>query len=179
MANYLRNNKDNEFVEYVLNALHIRPYVSVIIDKDYIFGKAKENIELNPLFDQSKYVIISCGRIDPVKQFHLIPSIANLVMNKTNIPFKWYIIGGDRNFESYKDLIIQEINKYNLSDVVQLLGEQSKTHIINKCPISCIKTAKNVGSKNPVLSVASISVKNAKNKKDKYISVPKILNFTL
>lgn len=99
-----------------------------IIDKDYISKKANEDIKLNSSFDQSKYAIISCGRIDPVKQFHLIPSIADVVKKNCNIPFKWYIIGGDRNFETYKDLIIQEIDKYNLSDIVLFLGEQSNVY---------------------------------------------------
>ena len=47
-----------------------------------------------------------------------------------------------------------------------LFGAHSKTHIANKCPNSCAKTAKSAGSINPVLSVANIIVIKAANKKD-------------
>lgn len=99
-----------------------------IIDKDVILKKASEKITLNRCFDLTQYAIISCGRIDPVKQFHLIPMIANELKSKNCIPFKWYILGGDRGFDTYKESIQKNIEHYNLSDIVLFLGEQSNVY---------------------------------------------------
>ena len=65
------------------------------------------------------YLIVSIGRINPIKQFYLIPSIAKRVHSKiTNI--KWLIIGDGDTFNS--EQIRQEIKKNNCEDFVLLTG---------------------------------------------------------
>lgn len=71
-------------------------------------------------FDNSNFTILSCGRIDPVKQFHLIPEIANEIKTLTQKKFHWYIIGGG-NTQLYNQ-IQAKINNLKLNDYVTLLG---------------------------------------------------------
>jgi glycosyltransferase involved in cell wall biosynthesis len=62
---------------------------------------------------------ISVGRLDKVKQFHCIPALASK-LKKMNLNFKWYILGDG----SERNLIQNEISKYNLEYEVILLGEK-------------------------------------------------------
>lgn len=83
--------------------------------------KQKASLPINDIrFTTNCFNIISCGRLDPVKQFHLIPFIADEVRKKTHRPFHWYIIGGGNN--EVEEQIQQEIMKYDVSDYVILLG---------------------------------------------------------
>lgn len=72
-------------------------------------------------FDTSGFTIISCGRLDPVKQFTKIPSIAKQVTSLTDKPFKWYIIGNG----SDESRIREEIIKNDVGEIVILLGKQN------------------------------------------------------
>lgn len=85
--------------------------------------KATEDITHDKDFNTDCFTILSAGRIDPVKQFELIPSIANEIRKKSDIPFKWYIIGSSPNRHLY-DIIKGEIRKYQLEQVVFLIGER-------------------------------------------------------
>lgn len=76
-------------------------------------------------FNNDKYTIVSCGRLDPVKQFSKIPLLASNLKKLGAVPFIWYIIGaGDRTEE---DLINREIHKHHVTDCVVMLG--MKTNI--------------------------------------------------
>ena len=81
---------------------------------------------LDPLFETSVFTIVSLGRIDPVKQFDRIPSIAKEIVNQTNIDFRWYIIGGAINgnmTDSEKDLR-HKIHDDNVEKKVIVLAQK-------------------------------------------------------
>lgn len=98
-----------------------------VINVDEIKQKAKESIEDNRFITDS-FTIVSAGRLDPVKQFHLIPQLAANIKLKTDKKFVWYIIGGDRGFSSYVNNIKQDIEHLGVSDQVVLLGEKSNVY---------------------------------------------------
>lgn len=73
---------------------------------------------------EKPFIIISIGRLDPVKQFEKIPAIAANVKERlaNKVNFQWLIIGGGS--DAMKSIIEHEINKYQVADEVILLGEQ-------------------------------------------------------
>ena len=77
-------------------------------------------------FKNDFFTIISCGRFDSVKQFHLIPSIVSEIKNITHRPFCWYIIGGGNTIIAKH--IQDEIEQYGVSDYVKLLGLASNPY---------------------------------------------------
>ena len=97
-----------------------------IINAEDLLHKASMPID-DERFSDDCFTIVSCGRLDPVKQFHLIPSIADRVRTKINKPFRWYIIGGG-NDEVAKQ-IEREIERYNVSDCVKLLGMKMNPYV--------------------------------------------------
>ena len=98
-----------------------------IINTKDILEKAKEPID-DCNFKTDGYTIVSVGRLDPVKQFHLIPSLAAEIKKQTDKKFVWYIIGGDRGFESYVNGIKQDIVKLGVTEEVVMLGEKSNVY---------------------------------------------------
>ena len=98
-----------------------------IINTDLIKEKAQEKIA-DSRFITENFTIISAGRLDPVKQFHLIPQLAADVKKQTDKKFVWYIIGGDRGFETYVQGIRDDIVKLGVSDEVVMLGEKSNVY---------------------------------------------------
>lgn len=99
-----------------------------IININQIIEKAHSIEALDPRFDDSQFTIVSIGRIDPVKQFHLIPYIAKQVRESTNRFFKWYIIGGTGVHFEILNQLKEGICKYGLSDIVILLGEKNNVY---------------------------------------------------
>lgn len=98
-----------------------------IINTDLIKEKAQEKIA-DSRFITENFTIISAGRLDPVKQFHLIPQLAADVKKQTDKKFVWYIIGGDRGFETYVQGIRDDIVKLGVMDEVVMLGEKSNIY---------------------------------------------------
>lgn len=80
-------------------------------------------------FNNEKYTIVSCGRLDPVKQFSKIPLLASNLKKIEDMPFVWYIIGGGEKAgeKAEEDLINREILKHRVTDCVVMLG--MKTNI--------------------------------------------------
>lgn len=97
------------------------------IDVLGIINKSKQISGMDSRFvvDDS-FVLVSIGRLDPVKQFDLIPDIASHIKQLTNRPFRWYIIGGGST--SWINTIKQEISKCHVDDNVILLGEQANVY---------------------------------------------------
>ena len=63
--------------------------------EEYIIEQSYNN-DNDTSFIKNGYTIVSIGRIDQIKRFTQIPSIASFLISK-NIEFKWYIIGdGDK-----------------------------------------------------------------------------------
>lgn len=98
-----------------------------VINADDIKQKAQEIID-DELFKTDCYAIVSAGRFDPVKQFHLIPQLAADIKQQTDKKFVWYIIGGDRGFKAYVDNIKRDIERLGVSEQVVLLGEKSNIY---------------------------------------------------
>lgn len=88
-------------------------YIHNLLDKAFIRGAAEEFFP-DELRNDNEVIIISIGRLHPVKQFHLIPTIISqiLAMGVTN--FKWVLIGGGDS-EEY-DKILSEMRRLNISD---------------------------------------------------------------
>ncbi len=99
-----------------------------VIDVYGIRERAKAINDLDPLFDTSVFTIVSVGRLDPVKQFEKIPSIAKQIKGLSDKPFKWYIIGGSRGFEEVEKELQDMINEYSLNDCVIRLGEKQNIY---------------------------------------------------
>lgn len=88
--------------------------------------KLAKDDDTDHIFNTSEFVIVSIGRIDPVKQFDLIPTIASEIKSYTDKPFKWYIIG-DGN-KSVIDLLENNIKANHVEDQVILLGQKKNVY---------------------------------------------------
>lgn len=98
-----------------------------VINVDDIKQKAKERID-DERFKTDDFTIVSAGRLDPVKQFHLIPKLASDIKRRTDKNFVWYIIGGEKGAEEYVDGIKQDIERLGVSKQVVMLGEKSNVY---------------------------------------------------
>ena len=96
-----------------------------VINVEDIRKKAQEPID-DSRFTTDAYTIVSCGRLDPVKQFSLIPGLAAQLKDKGAKPFKWYIIGGGNDTE--QQAIETEIAKHNVQDTVSVLGMKKNVY---------------------------------------------------
>jgi glycosyltransferase involved in cell wall biosynthesis len=96
-----------------------------VINLDLITQKAKESID-DKRFVTERYTIISCGRLDPVKQFSKIPKIAAKIKEQYQHPFRWYIIGS--GIEAERQQIEAEIDSNGVTDEVVMLGLKSNPY---------------------------------------------------
>lgn len=96
-----------------------------VINVEDIRKKAQDAID-DTRFTTDAYTIVSCGRLDPVKQFSLISGLANQLKDKGAKPFKWYIIGGGNDSEEKK--IEAAIEEYDVQDTVFLLGMKTNVY---------------------------------------------------
>lgn len=71
------------------------------------------------------FIIISVGRIDPVKRFSEIPRISRSLLDKGLI-FQWIILGGKAVKEEYEQLVRNK-EKYKTDNVI-LLGNKSNPY---------------------------------------------------
>lgn len=97
-----------------------------VVNKDELFRKSLDESEVNTTFDDTTFTIISVGRLDPIKQFDKIPSIACKLKSKVTKPFKWYIIGG--GFPEELLLLEERIQIYGVSNHVICLGEKQNVY---------------------------------------------------
>lgn len=98
-----------------------------ILDTNYINKLSELAIKETNIFNEDEFNILSIGRFDPIKQFSKIPQIVNtIIKNGKSQKFKWYIIGSGK-----KDILtnlLSEIEKYNLKDIVILLGAKENPY---------------------------------------------------
>lgn len=99
-----------------------------IINENYILQRANEGTELDSCFMGEAYKIVSIGRLDPIKQFHLIPEFAEQVLHELGPVFKWFIIGGIHGYDDEYSLIMSEIEQKHLENTVVLLGEKQNIY---------------------------------------------------
>lgn len=107
------------FPQYVNKTVAIHNIINV----EDIIEKSKEPID-DERFTNETFTLLSCGRLDPVKQFSLIPSIASRIKQLTDKPFRWYIIGDGEDQQA----IESATKKAHLEDVVILLGKKSNVY---------------------------------------------------
>ena len=74
--------------------------------------------------NKNDFVIVSVGRLNPVKQFEKIPAMVNEVVKHVHRPLRWYIIGSGVS----ETAIREEIVKYGLQNVVVLLGAKDNPY---------------------------------------------------
>ena len=89
-----------------------------ILDVNKIRTMALESVSE---FSKNVFNIVSIGRLDPVKQFSLIPEIVSKLDEKTFKKIHWYVIG-DYYVPGEYEKIIKEILKYNVQKKITLLG---------------------------------------------------------
>ena len=94
-----------------------------IIDADGIIAASKDTIK-DPDFNNDLFTLVSVGRMDPVKRFRYIPSIAK-AMRDNGCLFKWYIIGGGG---TETEEVKKKIKEFDVGEQVILLGERSNPY---------------------------------------------------
>lgn len=94
-----------------------------MIDDKKIIEMANIPIEDNELFDNSRFTIISIGRLSKVKQFELIPNVVKNLKVK-GFQVNWYIIGDGEE----KPIISELIKNNGVEGQVLLLGEISNPY---------------------------------------------------
>lgn len=97
-----------------------------IINVEDILMKAAKADDLDNRFSTDVFTIVSCGRLDPVKQFSKIPMLAHRIHCLTKRQFRWYIIGG--GFTDEQQRIEDEIRKYDVGKTVILLGSKDNPY---------------------------------------------------
>lgn len=90
-----------------------------VINVEDVVEKSKSSIDDN-CYSTDCFTIVSCGRLDPVKQFAHIPEIASKIKSLSRKAFKWYIIGDGED----RAAIELNIERYGMQDVVILLGKK-------------------------------------------------------
>jgi glycosyltransferase involved in cell wall biosynthesis len=99
-----------------------------VMDINGIIRKAALSDNLDARFDNSVYTILSMGRLDPVKQFSLIPQIASQIKSLTTVPFRWFILGGSRGFDEEELKLKNAIAQFDVEKEVFLLGEKNNVY---------------------------------------------------
>lgn len=89
-------------------------YIHNILNKKSICQAAKDKVE-DFMEDDKTMKLISLGRIVPVKQFHLIPSIISRMLAMGANNFKWFLLGSTEDAKEYA-LLQDELIKYNIED---------------------------------------------------------------
>lgn len=90
-----------------------------VINVEDVVKRSKSSIDDNR-YSTDCFTIVSCGRLDPVKQFAHIPEIASKIKSLSQKAFKWYIIGDGED----RAAIELNIERYGMQDVVILLGKK-------------------------------------------------------
>lgn len=110
-----------------LNVHPWHPHVVTInnfMNIEIVREKAKDKSGIVPQFVKGDFTIVSIGRLDPVKQFDVIPRILRSVIDRTQKDIRWYIIGGSRKGGIDSEMIIkQDIGAYKLQGKLVLLPE--------------------------------------------------------
>jgi glycosyltransferase involved in cell wall biosynthesis len=94
-----------------------------VIDDKKMLRMSDDLSENDGRFLPGIFSIISVGRLDIVKQFHIIPEIAGW-LKKSGCEFRWYIIGDGNQ----KETILSMVDKFKVSDTVFLLGEKDNPY---------------------------------------------------
>lgn len=94
-----------------------------MLHNETIMNMANDISAIDMRFYPEEFCIVSIGRLSPVKQFGMIPSLAAR-LRADGCQFHWYIIGEGEE----KAHIVKMIQKYQVSDIVVLLGEKDNPY---------------------------------------------------
>ena len=122
VSNYAKN----VFIKYYPALSQKVICVYNMLDVSAIEAAAQEPIEDNR-FETEDFTIVSVGRIDPIKQFHLIPDFVKEMKNRNPVvKFRWYVIGnGSNHLWNYT---LEQIKKLGVSEQVVLLGAKNNPY---------------------------------------------------
>lgn len=115
VSDYTRSRFVNIFPQFSDKTIAIHNFVAREKIREYSLSSFN-----NPQVNRDENYFISIGRIDPVKQFSVIPSIARQLKEK-GLKYKWYIVGGGDNVQEIQR-IKEEIQKEDVQDTVIMLG---------------------------------------------------------
>lgn len=88
-------------------------YIYNVLDKSFICESATEYYVDS--IKSKKVRLISIGRLHPVKQFHLIPSIVAKMLAMGAVDFEWVLLGGGTDSEEYH-LLMSEVKRMGVSE---------------------------------------------------------------
>lgn len=94
--------------------------IQVIKKLANVFENANENEDNK----ENIFTVVSVGRLNSVKQFENIPGMVHEIKKNVKVPFRWYILGSGAS----ETEIREEIAKYNLQEVVLLLGAKDNPY---------------------------------------------------
>lgn len=103
----------SNFVSIYPNLKERSTYVYNLLDIETIQKKSLNTCE-DISFDKKVVNIVSIGRINPVKQFHLIPQMISKILNDGVSNFRWILIGGVDSGALVQ--INEEVEKYGITE---------------------------------------------------------------
>ena len=105
--------------------------INNVIDVDSIIEKSNDSVE-EGLFPESKFNIVSCGRLSPVKGLNLaVDAVARLV-NEGHTDINWYIVGGGPVEAEIKE----QIAKLKIENHIFMLGMKANPYpYIKNCDL--------------------------------------------
>lgn len=114
-------------------------YIHNLFDIDSILYKSTLDINDERFKQYEENIILSIGRIDPIKRFNLIPEIASKLKQK-ELKFCWYIIGPENSKQEY-ELLTQNINRYDVISDVIYLGSKNNPYPFLKSASLLVSTS--------------------------------------
>lgn len=92
------------------------------LNDERIMSLSKENV--NDLWDEGIFTIVTLGRIDPVKRVSEIPRISRELIDM-GLEFRWVIIGGVAAKDKGEyNLLVDNVKKYHVQDNVIITGNK-------------------------------------------------------
>lgn len=95
--------------------------VSNMIDTEMIMYKS---IKENPYINEKNNVFVSVGRIAPEKHFENVVYASLKLIQRDYRNFRWYIVGGDWDYERIKSLVI----KNHLENYIKMIGKKTNPY---------------------------------------------------
>lgn len=109
-----------------------------ILDAEAIAQKAQEPV--NDIDTNTKYVLVTVGRLGQDKGQTVIPEIARLLAD-ARIDFVWYLVGDGPS----RDAVEQGIRAYNMKEHVYLLGTKENPYPYMKACTIYVQTSTSEG----------------------------------
>ena len=95
-----------------------------IISPSYVRGRATQQNTANEITVKNTVTLLSVGRFSEAKNYDNVPDICRMIIEKTRLSIKWYIIG----YGGDEPLIRQKIKEACMENHVILLGKRSNPY---------------------------------------------------